>query len=59
MTDIVFEENSFIFKAVLYDKKTQTLTCNQFDKENNFIKQRKLKFAELPKGVKKKLNPLK
>jgi len=57
--DIVYEDNGFIFKAVSYDKKTNTLLCNQFNKNKEFIQTRKLTFGELPKSVKKQLNPLK
>lgn len=57
--ELTFEDNGFIFKAVSFDKKTNTLLCNQFDKQENFIQKRKLTFGELPKSVKKKLNPLK
>ncbi len=57
--DIVFEDNGFIFKAISYDTQTNTLLCNQFDKDENFIQKRKFTFGELPKSIKKKLNPLK
>jgi hypothetical protein len=57
--DITFKDNGFIFKAVSYDTKSNTLICNQFDKNENFIQKRKLTFGELPKSIKKKLNPLK
>jgi len=59
MLDISFEDNGFIFKAISFDKKSMILTCNQFDKQNNFIKKREFRMGELPKSIKKKLNPLK
>lgn len=59
MKDITFEDNGFIFKATSFDNKTMLLHCDQFDKQNNFITKRKLSFAELPKKIKQKLNPLK
>jgi len=59
MKNITFEDNGFIFKATSFDNKTMVLHCDQFDNQNNFIKKRKLTFAELPKNIKKKLNPLK
>lgn len=59
MKDITFEDNGFIFKAISFDNKMMILHCDQFDKQENFIKKRKLTFAELPKSIKKRLNPLK
>lgn len=57
--NLKFEDNGFIFKAISYDSKTNTLLCNQFDKDEKFIQKRKFTFGELPKNVKKSLNPLK
>ena len=59
LKDIVFEDNGFIFKAVSFDKKKMVLTVDQFDKQNNFIRKRDLRMGEIPKSIKKKLNPLK
>lgn len=59
MKDITFEDNGFIFKATSFDTKTMILHCDQFSKENTFIQKRKLTFAQLPKSIKKRLNPLK
>ncbi len=57
--DITFEDNGFIFKAISFDKKNNSLEVNQFDKDNNFIKKTTIKMAQIPKKVKQKLNPLK
>ena len=59
LENIVFEENGFIYKAISFDKKNNSLEVNQFDKNNNFIKKTTLKMAQIPKKVKKQLNPLK
>ncbi|MEA3316063.1 MAG: hypothetical protein U9Q30_09425 [Campylobacterota bacterium] len=55
---IEFENNSFIFKGISFDKKRNLLVANKFDKNNNFIKKVELKMGEIPKNIKKKLNPL-
>jgi len=59
LKNIVFEENGFIYKAISFDKKNNSLEVNQFDKNDNFIKKTTLKMAQIPKKVKKQLNPLK
>jgi hypothetical protein len=59
LSNISFEENGFIFKAISFDKKSMVLTVNKFDKQNNFIKKTQLRMGEIPKNIKKKLNPLK
>ncbi len=59
LKNIKFEENGFIYKALSFDKKNNSLEVNQFDKNNNFIKKTTLKMAQIPKKVKKQLNPLK
>ena len=57
--DITFEDNGFIFKAISFNIKTNTLQVDKFDKSNNFIKKTEIKMAQIPKKVKQKLNPLK
>lgn len=57
--DIKFEDNGFIFKALSFDAKKMVLIANKFDKQDNFIKKVELRMGEIPKSVKKKLNPLK
>ena len=59
LKNIVFEEDGFIYKAISFDKKNNSLEVSQFDKQDNFIKQTTLKMAQIPKKVKQKLNPLK
>ena len=59
LKNIKFEENGFIYKAISFDKKNNALEVNQFDKQDNFIKKTTLKMGQIPKKVKKKLNPLK
>ena len=58
LQNITFEENGFVYKALCFDKKSNSLEVNQFDKENNFIKKTTLKMAQIPKKIKKQLNPL-
>ncbi len=55
---IKFENNGFIFVALAFNKKRMILIANKFDKQNNFIKKVELRMGEIPKNVKKKLNPL-
>jgi len=59
ITKIHFEENGFIFKALSFDNKKMVLIANKFDKQDNFIKKVELRMGEIPKSVKKRLNPLK
>ena len=59
ITDIKFEENSFVFKVLSFDSKKMVLSANKFDKQGNFIKKVTLRMGEIPKSVKKRLNPLK
>jgi len=59
ITNIKFEDNGFIFKALSFDDKKMTLIANKFDKQDNFIKKVELRMGEIPKSVKKRLNPLK
>jgi len=59
LKNIIFEENGFIYKALSFDKKNNALEVNQFDKQDNFIKKTTLKMAQIPKKIKKQLNPLK
>jgi hypothetical protein len=40
-------------------KNTNELIANKFDNKNNFIKKVEIKMGQIPKSVKKKLNPLK
>ena len=59
ITDIKFEDNGFVFKVLSFDEKKMVLIANKFDKKDNFIKKVNLRMGEIPKNVKKKLNPLK
>lgn len=54
-----FEDNGFVFKLTHFDEKKMLLTANKFDNQNNFIKKVQLRMGEIPKNIKKKLNPLK
>ena len=56
---ISFEYNGFILKGVSFNKKTNTLIVNKFDKNDNFLKKDEIKMGQIPKSVKKKLNTLK
>lgn len=58
ITDIKFEDNGFIFKALSFDSDKMVLVANKFDMKNNFVKKVVLRMGEIPKSVKKKLNPL-
>ena len=58
ITDIKFEDNGFVFKALSFDSDKMVLVANKFDMKNNFIKKVVLRMGEIPKSVKKKLNPL-
>jgi len=58
ITKIRFEENGFVFKALSFDSKKMVLVANKFDKKDNFIKKVILRMGEIPKSVKKSLNPL-
>jgi len=57
--NLTFEENGFIFKCISFNKNRNKLIANKFDKKNNFIKKVEIKMGQIPKSVKKKLNPLK
>ena len=57
--NLTFEDNGFIFKAISFDIKKNILYVNKFDKQNNFIKKTELKMGQIPKKIKKQLNPLK
>ena len=59
ITNIRFEDNGFVFKALSFDEKKMVLSANKFDKQDNFIKKVVLRMGEIPKSVKKRLNPLK
>ena len=59
ISNIIFEDNDFIFKSLSFNKNTNTLIANKFDKKDNFIKKVEIKMGQIPKNVKKKLNPLK
>jgi len=59
ITKIKFEDNGFVFKVLSFDDKKMVLIANKFDKQDNFIKKVNLRMGEIPKSVKKKLNPLK
>lgn len=56
---IRFEDNGFVFKAISFDMKRMVLIANKCDQEDNFIKKVELRMGEIPKSVKKRLNPLK
>ncbi len=58
-SNIVFEHNNFICKVINFDLKKNVLSFNKYDKENNFIKKDELKMGQIPKKIKKLLNPLK
>ena len=57
--NLTFEDNGFIFKAISFDIKKNILYVNKFDKQNNFIKKTELKMGQIPKKIKKQLNPFK
>ncbi len=57
--NLTFEDNGFIFKSISFDIKKNILYVNKFDKQNNFIKKTELKMGQIPKKIKKQLNPLK
>ena len=56
--NIQFETDGFIFKAISFNKNTNTLSVNKYDTKNNFIKKTEIKMGQIPKKVKKLLNPL-
>ena len=56
---LIFEDNGFIFKAVSFDTKKNILIANKFDKQNNFISKVNITMGQIPKKIKKQLNPLK
>ena len=58
MENIKWEDDKFIYKALSFDKKNNSVVVNSFDKNGNFIKKVTLKMAQIPKKVKKVLNPL-
>ena len=58
LNNIKFEDNGFIFKVLSFDKKNNKIIANKFDKKGNFIKKVEVKMGQIPKNVKKKLNPL-
>jgi hypothetical protein len=59
LSDIKFENNGYIYRCINFDKKTNTLIANQFDTKENFIKKIKIKMGQIPKNIKRKINPLK
>jgi len=56
---LIFEDNGFIFKAISFDAKKNILIANKFDKQNNFISKVEKRMGQIPKKIKKQLNPLK
>ena len=59
ISNIKFEDSGFVFKCISFNKSTNTLIANKFDNKDNFIKKVEIKMGQIPKSVKKKLNPLK
>ncbi len=57
--NITFEDNGFTYKAISFDIKKNILYVNKFDNKNVFIKKTELKMGQIPKKIKKLLNPLK
>ena len=57
--NLSFEDNGFLFKVTNFDEKKMILTANKLDKQNKFIKIVHLRMGEIPKNIKKQLNPLK
>ncbi|MEA3354226.1 MAG: hypothetical protein U9Q33_10455 [Campylobacterota bacterium] len=57
--NFTFEMNNFIYKSTSFDKKEMVLYANKHEKDDSFIKKVQLRMGEIPKSVKKKLNPLK
>ena len=57
--NLTFEDNGFILKAISFDIKKNILYVNKFDKQNNFIQKTEFKMGQIPKKIKKQLNPLK
>jgi hypothetical protein len=55
---IKFEYNGFVLKCISFNKKTNTLNVNKFDKMNNFITKDTIKIGQIPRIVKQKLNNL-
>lgn len=51
--------NNFIYKTTSFDNKALVLHANKHEKDDTFIKKVQLRMGEIPKSVKKKLNPLK
>ena len=56
--DIKFQDENFIYQAISYEKKKNILFVNQFGLDNKFIKKTELKMGQIPKRIKKQLNPL-
>ena len=57
--NITFEDNGFMYKAISFDIRKNILYVNKFDNKNVFIKKTELKMGQIPKKIKKLLNPLK
>ena len=57
--NLTFENNGFIYKAISFNIKKNILYVNKFDKQKNFIQKTELKMGQIPKKIKKQLNPLK
>ena len=58
ITKITFQDNGFIFKAISFDNKNMILYTNRFDKDNNFINKVEFRMGQIPKKIKKLLNPI-
>ncbi|MEA3513668.1 MAG: hypothetical protein U9R37_08710 [Campylobacterota bacterium] len=56
--NISFQDNGFLHKAINFDNKKMVLYVNRF-KNDKFIDKIELRMGQIPKSVKKQLNPLK
>jgi len=58
MDNIKFEQDGFLYKATSFDKTKMVLKTNQFDINGKFIKVYEFRMGQIPKKIKKLLNPI-
>jgi hypothetical protein len=59
MNNISFTQDGYRYNAISFDKTKMVLKTNQLDTNGNFIKVYEFRMGQIPKSVKKLLNPLK
>ena len=55
--NLIFIHNNLTTKIISFNRLNMSVDVNCYDKNNNFIKKENIVFAQLPKKIKKLLNP--